>query len=143
MAQPHTRSLLPKWLQFGKHLFANVTRVAPTVRKLEQHTVEAFPVVIQRSAVGLGPGLEFINQGQTLCAVDGGLGLGFFPARLSTTLCASLQASSKRFQSAWLGAPPWSVSFHCSPQLAQMVLNFSPTHGLAFRALGQAFSLGH
>ena len=32
----------------------------------------------------------------------------------STTLCASLQASSKRFHMAWLGVPPWSVCFHCS-----------------------------
>ncbi len=40
-----------------------------------------------------------------------------FSIQASTTLCASLQASSKRFHNAWLGTPPWSVCFHCSRSL--------------------------
>ncbi|OQC11617.1 MAG: hypothetical protein BWX79_01247 [Alphaproteobacteria bacterium ADurb.Bin100] len=46
-----------------------------------------------------------------LCAAASALSLS---SQTSTTLCASLQASSKRFHRAWLGTPPWSTVFHCS-----------------------------
>ena len=48
------------------------------------------------------------------CAWCAALSCLTLSCQASTTLNARLQAWSNRFQSAWLGKPPWSVSFHCS-----------------------------
>ena len=44
----------------------------------------------------------------------------------STTLCASLHASSKRFHIEWFGTPPWSVCFHCSRKVRSASCIFLP-----------------
>ena len=49
-----------------------------------------------------------------------------FSSHCSTTLWAWLQASSKRFHSAWLGGPPWSVCFQASRRARRLSWIFLP-----------------
>ena len=49
-----------------------------------------------------------------------------FSSHDSTTLYASLHASSKHFHRAWFGKPPWSVCFHCSRMVRSMSCIFRP-----------------
>ncbi len=131
----------PQWLQFSKHFFADMTRLAPAVAKLVQHAVKAFPVVIKCHPVGFGPGLDFIDQRQALGTVFGRLGFDFFEPGFHhfVRLVAGIV---KAFPQRMVGHTTLVGGFPLFAQLAQGVLHLAPTHGLAFRAVEQALRLG-
>ena len=68
--------LLPKRLQFGKDLFADMTAFTPTVAKLVQCAVDGLPVT--RGGMLLRPGLDLFDQGHALGLVLGSFGADLF-----------------------------------------------------------------
>ena len=88
--------LFPLGLQLGKGFFAQVPGLAPALGERVKFTHLCFPVGI--ALVRGGPGLEFFDDGQALSLVGLGL-LATWVSQTSTPLWASVQASSKRFQS--------------------------------------------
>ena len=133
---------LPERLQLGKHLFANVASLTPAISKLVQHAAKAFPVVVQRDPVGLGPGLDFLDQGQALGTVLGRLGLHFFEPGLDHLV---------GFVAGFIKALPEHVVGHAAlvgqlplfAQATQEVLHFATANGLAFGTFEQALGFGH
>ena len=129
---------LPLRLEFGKGFFAQVPSIAPALGKLVQEAGKALPVIVQRRAVGLGPGFELFEQGQAQLAV--GLGLGFEFVQPGLDHFVGLVAGLVK-------ALPHRVVGHAAlvgllPFLAhgtQGFLQFTPAQGLALWTLEQAF----
>ena len=62
-------------------------------------------------------------------------------SQASTSLWASVQASSNRFHSAWLGWPPWSVVFHWSRRLRRVSCILRPPRRWPSGACSKASAL--
>ena len=132
----------PERLQFGKHFFADMARIAPAVAKLVQHTAKALPVVVQRHPVGLGPSLEFFDQRQALGAVLGRLGLHFLEPGFHH-LVGFVAGFVKAFPQRMVGHAALVGQLPLLTQCTQLVLHLAAPHGLALGALEQAFGIGH
>ena len=115
---------------------------APTVAKLVQQAVEAFPVVVQRHRIGSSPGIDLFNQRQALRPMLGRLGLDFFQPGLDH-LVGFVAGIVKTLPQTVVGHTPLVGLLPLITQRAQALLHLAPTYGLPFRALEQTFGLGY
>ena len=133
---------LPKWLQFGKGLFANMAGFAPAVTELVEQTGKALPVFVQGGGVGGSPLFDFVDHGQALRPVLHRLGLHFVQPGLDH-LVRIVTCLVETFPQTVVGYTTLISLLPFFTQSPQQLLHLAPTYALAFGPLEQAFGLGH
>ena len=116
----------PDGLQLGKHLFTEVTTVAPALGKLVQLTRHAFP--IRAICMGNSPGFDFFNQGQALCFVRRGLGARFLQPCIHH-LVGAVTSGIKALPQRGIGRGFFVDFFPLLAQATQRFLHLATAHG--------------
>ncbi len=132
----------PKWLQLGKYFFTHIAALAPAFAKLVQQAAKALPVIVERHRVGGSPGVDLVNQGQTLRPVLGRLGLDLFQPGLDDFM-RLVAGIIKTLPKCVIGHTALVRLLPLLAQGAQMLLHLAPAHRLTLGSSEQTLGLDH
>ena len=130
--------LFPQALHFGKGFLAQMPGIAPTLCKLVQAAVDGLPVGRAGLLLGLGPGLQFFDDGQALGLVFNRLGFDFLQPRFDHFV-GLVAGFVKALPQGVIGRATLVGLFPLLAQGAQGLLHFAAPQGLTFGPVHEGF----